>query len=271
MATYAVGDVQGCFVEFCELLERIHFDVSHDRLWLLGDLVNRGPESLEVLRLVRSFGDAAVTVLGNHDLHLLAIHLGGHNLTRTDTFSDVLIADDIEDIADWLRQQPVLVRDDELGYVMTHAGIPHIWSLEKTECLAHELETIIRGDHHIVFFEIMYGNKPDIWSDELQGMDRWRSITNYVTRMRLIDERGRLDFSRKDIVANAPREWSPWYELRTANPLPLKLLFGHWAAIEGQTGCDEILALDTGCVWGRELTAICLESGKYIRVPSRAV
>lgn len=268
MATYAIGDVQGCYVELCGLLEKIGFDGSRDRLWFLGDLVNRGPASLEVLRLVRSLGDAAVTVLGNHDLHLLAIHIGGHKLTRSDTFSDVLAADDIGDIADWLRQQPLLVRDDELGYVMVHAGIPHIWSLEKAELLARELETIVRGDCHVAFFATMYGNKPDLWNDNLVGMDRWRAITNYLTRMRLIDERGRLDFSHKGAVDDAPPEWIPWYEMRADNPLRLKLLFGHWAAIEGQTSSDDILALDTGCVWGRELTAICLESGEFIRVLS---
>ncbi len=269
MATYAIGDVQGCHVELCGLLEMVEFDVSRDRLWLLGDLVNRGPASLEVLRLVRSLGDAAVMVLGNHDLHLLAIHIGGHRLTPSDTFSDVLKAPDIGEIADWLRQQPLLVLDTELGYVMTHAGIPHIWSLAKTESLARELETVIRGDGHVAFFESMYGNKPDLWNDNLQDMDRWRAITNYLTRMRLIDKQGRLNFSHKGALDDAPSGWSPWFELRGRNPLPLKLLFGHWAAIEGHTGTDDILALDTGCVWGRELTAICLESGDFIRFGSQ--
>lgn len=269
MATYAIGDIQGCYAELCDLLERISFDPTGDRLWLVGDLVNRGPDSLAVVRLVRSFGQSAVTVLGNHDLHFLAIHIGGHGINRADTFVDLLQADDADDIAEWFCAQRFLHRDDELGFAMTHAGIPHVWSLDEAEALALELEAVVGGKMRQAYFESMYGNKPDTWSASLTGMDRWRSITNYFTRMRLVDKDGRMDFAHKGALRDAPAEWTPWYELRAATPLPVKLVFGHWAAIEGCTGQKRIIALDTGCVWGRDLTALCLETGKYYRVPSR--
>ena len=269
MATYAIGDVQGCYGELCDLLEKVRFDAGCDCLWLLGDLINRGPDSLGVVRLVRSLGESARTVLGNHDLHFLAIHLGGHSLNRNDTFVDVLQADEVDAIADWLCEQPFLVRDDDLGYAMTHAGIPHIWSVDVAEAYAAEVEKVIRGKRRVAYFEKMYGNKPDAWDESLKGMDRWRAITNYFTRMRLVDENGRLDFSHKGALGDAPPEWLPWYELKRREPLHLKLLFGHWAALEGVTGKKEFVALDTGCVWGRELTAMCLDSGELYAVPSR--
>ena len=269
MATYAIGDVQGCYVEFCDLLEKVRFDPTQDRLWLLGDLINRGPDSLAVVRLVRSFGDAVQIVLGNHDLHFLAIHLGGHSMNRHDTFVELLQARDVDDIASWYCEQPFLVRDDKLGYAMTHAGIPPMWSVDHAESLAHEVEAVIRGKRRVAYFESMYGNKPDSWDDSLRGMDRWRAITNFLTRVRLMNTAGQMDFAPKGSVNEAPSEWIPWYELPRREELTLKLLFGHWAAIEGHSGRDDIIALDTGCVWGRELRALCLDSGESFNVPSR--
>ncbi len=269
MATYAVGDIQGCYDELNTLLEVLRFDPTQDRLWLVGDLINRGPRSLEVVRLVRSLGNAVVPVLGNHDLHLLAITFGGHAPNRGDTFTDVLDAEDGQDIAHWLRGLPLLVRDDELGYVMTHAGIPHIWTLDQAAGLAAEVEAVLRGDDYPAYFSALYGNRPDCWRDDLRGMDRWRIITNYFTRMRLIDESGCLDFSHKGSVEDAPAGWLPWYELRARRPLGASIVFGHWASLEGRTGMDDIIALDTGCVWGRDLTALCLESRRFTSVPAR--
>ena len=266
MATYAIGDVQGCYRELRELLSRLEFDPAHDQLWLLGDLINRGPENLPVLRYLMSLGGAVQTVLGNHDLHFLAIRLGGHKLNRSDTFSDVLEADDVEEITQWYCQQPLLVADESLGYAMAHAGIPHLWSLAQAKKLAAEVEVVIRSSQRNHYFEHMYGNKPGVWSDSLTGMDRLRAITNYFTRMRLIGENGELNFSHKGALAEAPDDCIPWYELRSRQPLGCKLLFGHWAALEGKTGHEDILALDTGCVWGRDLTALCLDTGKYTAV-----
>ncbi len=268
MATYAIGDVQGCYSEFSRLLELIRFDPGQDRLWLLGDLVNRGPESLRVVRLVRSLGDAAVTVLGNHDLHFLAIHLGGHSMNRHDTFSDLFEAEDVDEIADWYCRQPFIVVDDDLGCAMVHAGIPHIWSLDKALLLAQEVQSELMGERRTRYFERMYGNQPNAWREDHSGMDRLRVITNYFTRMRLLDDKARMNFSHKGAPGDAPRGLLPWYEFRARHPLPLKLLFGHWAALEQGTGHAELVALDTGCVWGRELTALCLETDQRYSVPA---
>jgi bis(5'-nucleosyl)-tetraphosphatase (symmetrical) len=269
LATFAIGDIQGCYDELVVLLETIAFDPARDRLWIVGDLVNRGPNSLGVVRLVRSLGDAAVVVLGNHDLHLLAIRYGGHPVRSGDTFEDVLRAADAEELCQWLRGRPLLVDDEQLGYVMTHAGVPHIWSLDAARGYAREVEAVIRGDDFTAFFAGMYGNRPDCWHDELSGLDRWRVITNYLTRMRLVDGAGRLDFSHKGALDTAPPGWFPWYQLRARNPLPVKIVFGHWAAIDGVTGESSAIALDTGCVWGGTLTAVCLDTGQPMSVPAR--
>lgn len=269
MPTYAVGDIQGCYDEFDALLNRLQFDPQSDRLWLVGDLVNRGPKSLEVVRRVQALGDAASVVLGNHELHLLAIRYGGRTPKLGDTFTELLTVGDIDEICEWLRRLPFLVYDDRLGYVMTHAGIPHIWSLDQAQARAREVEAVIRGGDYREYFAGMYGNEPTCWDDGLEGVDRWRAITNYFTRMRLIDEGGHLDFDYKGDLSSAPEGWYPWYELRAGNPLPAKILFGHWAALGGRTGRSDAIALDTGCVWGRELTAVCLETEEFTSIPAR--
>lgn len=270
MTTWAIGDLQGCYDELRDLLDRLGFDPARDVLWLVGDLVNRGPHSLEVLRFVRSLGPAARAVLGNHDLHLLAIRYGGHRPNRGDTFGELLAAPDCDELCDWLRRQPFVISDTDLGYVMAHAGIPHIWSRKQAEALAGEVEAVLRGDGHAEYFTALYGNRPDCWDERLQGMDRWRIITNYFTRMRLVDRKGCLDFAYKGPVAHAPKGWSPWYDLRARKPLKETVLFGHWASLEGHTGRVGIVALDTGCVWGRTLTAMNLDDGSLVSVPSRS-
>ncbi|NBC22855.1 MAG: symmetrical bis(5'-nucleosyl)-tetraphosphatase [Gammaproteobacteria bacterium] len=269
MATYAIGDIQGCCDEFEDLLEKIHFDPARDRLWLVGDLINRGPRSLDVIRKVRELGDAAVSVLGNHDLHLLAVRYGGHTPKPGDTFDEVLTVAEGDEICEWLRHLPLLHQDPGLGYVMSHAGVPHIWSLEQAIERAREVESVMQGPRCREYFAGMYGNEPDLWDDALEGMDRWRVITNYFTRMRLVDAQGRLDFAHKGALADAPPGWYPWYELRARFPLGAKVVFGHWAALEGHTGVADAIALDTGCVWGRSLTALCLETGEMFAVPAR--
>jgi len=270
VTTWAIGDLQGCYDELRDLLDRVAFDPARDVLWLVGDLVNRGPHSLEVLRFVRSLGAGARTVLGNHDLHLLAIRYGGHTPNRGDTFGDLLAAPDCDELCDWLRHQPFLVSEPDIGYVMAHAGIPHIWSRKQAEAFASEVEAVLRGDGLAEYCKALYGNRPDCWDESLKGMDRWRIITNYFTRMRLIDKKGRLDFAYKGPVAHAPKGWSPWYEQRARKPLKETVLFGHWASLEGHTGRAGIVALDTGCVWGRTLTAMNLDDGSFVSVPSRA-
>lgn len=272
MATYAVGDVQGCYTELCQLLDKVAFS-STDTLWLAGDLINRGPDSLSVLRLVRSLGARAVSVLGNHDLHLLAIYYGGHKTHRGDTFDALLAAPDMPEIGQWYLQQPLLVVDAALGYAMVHAGIPPIWTLAQAQALAQEVSDALMHGDHVQYFRELYGNEPNCWHDDLQGMDRLRLITNYFTRMRLMRPDGLLDFKHKGVLQDLPEGYKPWFDYaglgigplqfdRKLNENPVKILFGHWAALEGLTNNPTVVALDTGCVWGRTLTALCLDTGQ---------
>lgn len=272
MTTYAIGDLQGCHAEFVELLERLAFDPRHDRLWLVGDLVNRGPESLACLREVRALGEAAVTVLGNHDLHLLAVARGGASLNRKDTLERILDAPDREALLDWLQSRPLLARRAEDGQgdtVMTHAGLLPQWSPALAEGLAEEVAVVLRSERSGAFLERMYGNEPACWKDSLQGVDRLRAIVNALTRMRFIDAEGCLDFSAKEGLDSAPAGFSPWFCY--PRPDDAQLLFGHWAALEGKVPGARIRAeaLDTGCVWGGMLTALNLSTGERIGVPSR--
>lgn len=268
MTTYAIGDVQGCYRTLLRLLEAVSFDAQVDRLWFVGDLVNRGAESLATLRFVHSLGDRAITVLGNHDLHLLAVHYAGQPLRPVDTLDEVLAAPDRDELLRWLRWRPILHRDDLLGYVMCHAGLPHIWSLDQAEQRARELEAALRGPTHRKYFKKMYGNKPKRWRDELTGRKRLRAITNYLTRMRVIDERGKLDLEYTGALDELPEHGFPWYTAYSGRSLELEIIFGHWAALDGVIEVPGIHALDTGCVWGIGLTALCLETRERTFVPS---
>ena len=268
MSTYAVGDLQGCFVEFAALLDRVAFGAS-DELWLVGDLINRGPGSLESLRLAYSLRHQVRVVLGNHDLHFLAIHYGGHRPHRSDTFDALRAAPDVERLANWLAEQPLLHVDDRLGFAMVHAGVPHIWTMQQAVGLAAEVAEVLRGEGRIAFLTELYGNKPACWDDELEGLDRLKLITNYLTRMRLVDDQATLNFSHKGVLTEAPSGLQPWYRLRAQRFPEERIVFGHWAALEGVTDTPNILALDTGCVWGRSLTAVCLETGRRYEVPAQ--
>ena len=265
MATYVIGDVQGCFSELEALIEALSPKRS-DRLWFVGDLVNRGPESLETLRFIRDLGERAVSVLGNHDLHFLAIFFGGHSPKRSDTFDELLAAPDSEELAHWLRMLPLVHRDKSLDVTMVHAGIPPFWTPSRACRLSREVEAVLQGDGYVRFLERLYGNEPNLWDDKLEGLDRVRLITNYCTRMRLIDAAGALDFAHKEGVADLPAHLMPWYEAFAKAQPGERVVFGHWAAIEGWTGIDHVHAVDTGCVWGRTLTALCLETGERTSV-----
>jgi len=269
MATYAVGDLQGCYDSFMCLLDVISFDARNDRLWLAGDLVNRGPKSLECLRYVSSLGEAATTVLGNHDLHLLAIAAGAQTIKRKDTFKDVLQAHDREEMLNWLRQQPFLITKNKKQQVLTHAGIPHIWTLSEAEGYAREVEQAIQGENTIDFFTHMYSSTPHNWSNNSAGLNRLRAITNYFTRMRFITEEGTLDFASKETPGQCPTGYKPWYYFHRQDTATL--FFGHWAALNGNTGNRRFIGLDTGCVWGGTLTAINLDTMKKYRVPSQEI
>lgn len=267
MSDYAIGDVQGCYDSLQRLLELIDFNDRVDRLWFVGDLVNRGPESLAVLRFVRSLPIAPRITLGNHDLHLLSSLFGvkpwkGHD----DTIQEVIHAPDGVELGHWLRKQSILCYSPEFKVVMCHAGIAPLWDLQQAINLAKELEQCLSGEHYGEFLTFMYGDKPDIWSDELTGIERLRSITNYFTRMRFCDEQGRLDLAYKGTIAEAPATLYPWYEVPNRKEIDEDIIFGHWAALMGQCPNPKIHAIDTGCLWGGKLTALRLQDKKRFAI-----
>ena len=231
------------------------FDRKHDRLWFVGDLVNRGPQNLATLRFVKHLGEQAVVVLGNHDLHLLAIVFGGKAVLKGDTFQDVLDDPSCEELCHWLRKLPFIHIQDQ--WALVHAGIPHIWSIAQAVTYAKEVEHVVGGTTYRPYFEQMYGRYPDIWEPNLEGMDRLRIITNYLTRMRFIDEHGRLEFAHKTTLDTAPAGFKGWFEWHP--PYEHTIVFGHWAALEGVVDRPNVVPTDTGCVWGRALTAVRLE------------
>ncbi|MCX7117883.1 MAG: symmetrical bis(5'-nucleosyl)-tetraphosphatase [Legionellales bacterium] len=260
MADYVIGDVQGCFDSLQRLLEVVHFDEQIDRLWFVGDLVNRGPDSLKVLRFIKQLSQTPRITLGNHDLHLLAVLFGDKPYQTGDVaLQDILTADDAISLGHWLRQQSILIHDESLNVVMCHAGIAPMWDLKKAKRLAKELEQIISGAHYRDFFVHMYGNEPHRWSDDLTGMARLRLICNYFTRMRLCDAEGALFLGYKGTVAEAPANLYPWYQTPGRHEIVPDLVFGHWAALQGACSHPKIHALDTGCYWGGTLTALRLQ------------
>ena len=262
MTDYAIGDIQGCYERLRDVLAKVDFSPSRDRLWVAGDLINRGPSSLQTLRYIESLGDSALVVLGNHDLHLLAVVLGGHSPKKKDTLADILEAPDRNHLLHWLRQQHLCVHDPRRNLAMTHAGLPHIWSVEQAMARSAEVEAVIRSDRAEEYFTHMYGNEPACWSDSLEGMDRWRAITNYFTRMRFIAQDGRLELATKEPADNAPEGFAPWFQFSRQDDT--RVIFGHWAALEGNTRSDQFVGLDTGCVWGGELTIMNLDTDEKI-------
>jgi bis(5'-nucleosyl)-tetraphosphatase (symmetrical) len=264
VAVYAIGDLQGCLDPLQRLLERINFDPASDRLWFTGDLVNRGSQSLQTLRFVRDLGERAVTVLGNHDIHLLAVGAGHARTRATDTLRPILEADDGAELLDWLRHCPVLHEDASVpGYVLVHAGIAPQWDLATARASAAELETALRGADFDRFLAHLYGDEPVLWHPQLRGWDRLRFITNAFTRMRYCAPDGRLLLHNKDAPDRAPPDQYPWFEVPGRRPIPARLIFGHWSTL-GLRSTPDVLALDTGCVWGGQLTAARLGAHESI-------
>jgi len=255
MATYAIGDVQGCYDQLMRLLERCDFDERRDRLWFVGDLVNRGPQSLATVRFVKGLGSRAVTVLGNHDLSLLVVAAGAHKGHASDTFGDILAAPDRDELIAWLRGQKLMYAGD--GYAMVHAGLLPQWSIDAALALAREAEDALRGPGYDEFIRNLYGNRPARWSDDLAGLDRLRIIINAMTRMRLVSADGTMEFGHKLGLANAPAGYVPWFDATDRASRQTPVLFGHWAAL-GLIVRDDVVCLDSGCVWGRKLSALRL-------------
>ena len=263
MATLAIGDVQGCYAELQALLRATAFDPARDRLWFVGDLVNRGPEALRTLRFVRDLGTCAIVVLGNHDLHLLALALGLAKTRADDTLNDVLAAQDRDELLDWLRRRPMM--HVESGHAVVHAGLLPQWDIARAQNLAREVEDELRGTRYREFLAQLYGSRPDKWSDNLRGMDRLRVIVNAMTRLRFCTQDGVMEFETKGEVNTAPAGYVPWFEVRDRKSASHTIVCGHWSAL-GLRLEPKLVALDTGCVWGGKLSAVRLEDRRLYQV-----
>ncbi|WP_225085818.1 bis(5'-nucleosyl)-tetraphosphatase (symmetrical) ApaH [Pectobacterium colocasium] len=268
MSTYLVGDVHGCLVELKALLAQVSFTPEQDTLWLTGDLVARGPDSLQVLRFVRSLGASVRMVLGNHDLHLLAVYAGISRNKPKDRISDLITAPDADELINWLRRQPILQADDDLKLVMAHAGITPQWDLPTALMCAREVESILSSDSYPLFLDAMYGDMPNHWSPELSGLARLRFSTNVFTRMRYCFSGGQLDMLCKEPPSQAPSLLKPWFDLPSQIAGEYAIAFGHWASLEGKGTPENIYALDTGCCWGGELTMLRWDDKRYFTQPS---
>ena len=263
---HLVGDVQGCAEPLTRLLREIDFSPSRDRIVMLGDLVNRGPQSLAVLQTLATFGSAAVCLLGNHDLHLLAVAHGVREPRPGDTLGDILNAPDAAAWTEWLRAQPLA--HAEAGWLCVHAGVVPQWSAAQTLALAAEVQTVLRGPELGAFLPMMYGNEPLAWRDDLTGPARWRFIINALTRLRFCSDDGVLDFKTKEGADAAPAGFKPWFDVPTRRTAGVPIAFGHWSTL-GLVNRPELLAIDTGCVWGGALTAVRVDGGRreVVQVP----
>jgi bis(5'-nucleosyl)-tetraphosphatase (symmetrical) len=263
MSTYAIGDIQGGYAEFEQLLLEINFKAEKDQLWLVGDLVNRGPDSLAILRRVKSLGNAAITVLGNHDLHLLAVAAGVAELHHSDTLKEILNAPDRDELLTWLRQQRMIHVQD--NHVLLHAGLFPDWDVQQAQELAHDVELALRGDEYVTFLDKMYGNTPHQWDEALKGYTRLRAITNALTRMRICSAEGEMQFKFKGELTDIPEGYMPWFDVPDRASASATVVFGHWSALSLIIR-PNVIALDTGCLWGGKLTAIRLKDRKVFQV-----
>lgn len=266
MARYVVGDIQGCLDSLHALLHRVRFDPESDVLWCVGDLVNRGPKSLEVLRFVRGLGDRVRVVLGNHDLYLLMVQAGFRKRGKDDTLQPILDAPDADTLLDWVACRPLMHVED--GFAMVHAGILPQWDVPKAKDLADEVSQVLRGAGRNAFLAALAGNLPARWDDSLNGQGRLRCIVNAMTRMRFCSADGEMEFRHKGAPDNAPEGTMPWFDVPGRLHGPFTLLTGHWSAL-GLRVTDQIVSLDTGCLWGGHLTAYRLEDGAIFQVPSQ--
>ncbi len=262
-SVFAIGDLQGCGGQLDLLLDSIEANATGASLVFVGDLVNRGPDSLGCLRRIRAMGDRARLVLGNHDLHLLAVARGVRPRGRSDTLGDLLAAPDLEDLLDWLRQQPLALMAD--GHLIVHAGVLPQWTTEQTLALANEVSAVLRGSGWLDFLAQMYGNEPARWRDDLQGTDRLRCIVNALTRLRFCTAEGEMEFTTKEGPGQPPAGYMPWFDVPERLTQDTAIVFGHWSTL-GLTLRPNIIGLDTGCVWGGKLSALRLSDRKLVQV-----
>ncbi len=265
MAVYAIGDLQGCYDPLRRLLDRLRFEPAHDRLYFVGDLVNRGPQSLETLRFIRGLGTAAHSVLGNHDIHLLALAAGVGKPKASDTLDAVLKAGDRDELLDWLRRCPLLIHDEALDCVIVHAGLAPPWDLATAKRCAAEVQSALQADDPHELFSQLYGNQPDRWSEQLRDMARLRFSINALTRMRYCYRDGRLDFRAKGRPGTQPAELVPWFEVPGRANRDVNIVFGHWSTL-GEVHVPGIHGIDTGCVWGQCLSALALDAAPAPRL-----
>lgn len=266
MAHYAIGDLQGCHEEFVQLLELVGFSPATDRLWLVGDLVNRGPGSLPILREVKALGDAARVVLGNHDFHLLTVAAGIRRPHRGDTLDAVLAAPDRSDLLDWLRTRPLVVREGEM--LMVHAGLLPSWTAAHAQMLSGEVEARLAGADAMRFLSVLYGDEPAAWRDDLEGDDRLRAVVNVCTRLRFCTPDGRMEFNEKRGREHAPAGFRPWFAHEVRRTARETILCGHWSTLDLDLA-PNVMMLDSGCLWGGTLTAVRLPDRHVFQVPSR--
>lgn len=265
MATYAIGDIQGCYDEFRSLLDHIKFDSTKDTLWLVGDLVSRGPQSLAVLRFVKSLGKQAITVLGNHDMHLLAVWQGNRSHYRDDSLDQVLAAPDCDELLNWLRHRPLLHYSQKKNYVLIHAGLPPEWKLKTAMICAKEVEQVLQGDYFIGLMKDLYCNQPNQWDSDLTGINRWRFIINCFTRLRYCYPDGTLNFKEKGPPGSQASELMPWFDVPNRESENERIIFGHWSTL-GLVARNNVWALDTGCLWGGKLSALRVRKRKPMSV-----
>lgn len=260
MATYAIGDIQGCLDELKQLLRQVKFSSDRDQLWFTGDLVNRGPQSAETLRFVRALGANAITTLGNHDLHAIAIARGYHKGSQKDHMPDLMQSPDRYELLDWLLSQKILHRDDAHACIMVHAGIYPFWSIQQAQQYAKELESVLQGERCDYFLKNMYGSDPRQWDEALVDISRWRFITNAFTRMRFCQSNGELELEYKGAPGSHPQHLPAWYELSGNRFEEYRIIFGHWST-HGPSTQAHIFPVDTGCLWGGRLTALSIDKG----------
>jgi bis(5'-nucleosyl)-tetraphosphatase (symmetrical) len=259
MMDYLIGDLQGCCDAFDRLLAQLQFSPSRDRLWVLGDLVNRGPQSLATLKRLRALGDAATCLLGNHDLHLLAVAEGVRPEHRSDTLRDILDDPQRDAWIQWVRERPLAA--EAHGWLLVHAGVAPQWTRAQVLSLARDVQALLRGPDLGAFLRVMYGNQPDRWDDSLQGADRRRFVINVLTRIRFCSDDGTLEFKAKEGAGAAPPGFRPWFEVPGRRTEGVPIAFGHWSTL-GLIDRPDLLSLDTGCVWGGQLTAVRVDGGR---------